>query len=114
MRELADQRPRFGCRRIAALLRREGWQASVPRMLRLWQRAGLKMARACQRRAPNGHGAAGWAGIIGGWAESGVGISAGQKLLFAEELQCDAAQRIETRLLQAVANEGKSRFGIML
>jgi len=28
MRELAGQRPRFGYRRIAALLRREGWQAS--------------------------------------------------------------------------------------
>lgn len=43
MRELARQRPRFGYRRIAALLRREGWQASATRVLRLWRREGLKV-----------------------------------------------------------------------
>lgn len=43
MRELARQRPRFGYRRIAALLRREGWQASSTRVLRLWRREGLKV-----------------------------------------------------------------------
>ena len=43
MRELAGQRPRFGYRRIAALLRREGWQASSTRVLRLWRREGLKV-----------------------------------------------------------------------
>jgi putative transposase len=43
MRELAGQRPRFGYRRIAVLLRREGWQASRTRVLRLWRREGLKV-----------------------------------------------------------------------
>lgn len=43
MRELAGQRPRFGYRRIAALLRREGWRASRTRILRLWRREGLKV-----------------------------------------------------------------------
>jgi putative transposase len=43
MRELAGQRPRFGYRRIAALLRRDGWQASRTRVLRLWRREGLKV-----------------------------------------------------------------------
>jgi len=43
MRELAGQRPRFGYRRIAALLRREGWEASATRILRLWRREGLKV-----------------------------------------------------------------------
>lgn len=43
MRELAGQRPRFGYRRIAALLRREGWRASGSRVLRLWRREGLKV-----------------------------------------------------------------------
>lgn len=43
MRELAGQRPRFGYRRIAALLRREGWPASATRVLRLWRREGLKV-----------------------------------------------------------------------
>ena len=43
MRALAGERPRFGYRRIAALLRREGWQASTTRVLRLWRREGLKV-----------------------------------------------------------------------
>ena len=43
MRELAGQRPRFGYRRIAALLRHEGRQASAARVLRLWRREGLKV-----------------------------------------------------------------------
>lgn len=43
MRELAGERPRFGYRRIAALLRREGRQASATRVLRLWRREGLKV-----------------------------------------------------------------------
>ncbi len=43
LRELAGQRPRFGYRRIAALLRHEGRQASAARVLRLWRREGLKV-----------------------------------------------------------------------
>jgi transposase InsO family protein len=43
MRELAGQRPRFGYRRVAALLRRESWDVSDTRMLRLWRQEGLKV-----------------------------------------------------------------------
>jgi transposase InsO family protein len=43
MLKLARQRPRFGYRRIAALLRREGFRASATRILRLWRREGLKV-----------------------------------------------------------------------
>lgn len=43
MLELVRQRPRFGYRRIAALLRREGFRASATRILRLWRREGLKI-----------------------------------------------------------------------
>lgn len=43
MRELAGQRPRFGYRRIAVLLRREGRSASTTRVLRLWRTEGLKV-----------------------------------------------------------------------
>jgi len=43
LRVLAGQRPRFGYRRIAALLRRESWRASASRVLRLWRREGLKV-----------------------------------------------------------------------
>lgn len=43
MLELAKQRPRFGYRRIAWLLRQEGWRASDTRVYRLWRREGLKV-----------------------------------------------------------------------
>ena len=43
MRELVKERPRFGYRRIARLLRREGWPASDTRVYRLWRREGLKV-----------------------------------------------------------------------
>lgn len=43
MRTLAGERPRFGYRRIAALLRRESWRASGSRVLRLWRKEGLKV-----------------------------------------------------------------------
>lgn len=43
MRALVGERPRFGYRRIAALLRREGWAAGATRVLRLWRREGLKV-----------------------------------------------------------------------
>jgi hypothetical protein len=42
MLELVRQRPRFGYRRIAALLRAEGWRVNVKRVYRLWRREGLK------------------------------------------------------------------------
>lgn len=43
MLQLARRRPRFGYRRIAALLRGEGFPASNSRILRLWRREGLKV-----------------------------------------------------------------------
>jgi transposase InsO family protein len=54
MRELAGQRPRFGYRRIAALLRRESWRASATRIWRLWRREGLKVP--AKRRKKRGVG----------------------------------------------------------
>jgi len=50
MLELAQQRPRFGYRRIACLLRREGWQASDTRVYRLWRREGLKVPQKKRKR----------------------------------------------------------------
>jgi transposase InsO family protein len=57
MRELASQRPRFGYRRIAALLRRESWRASATRVLRLWRREGLKVPQTKRKRRHLGQGA---------------------------------------------------------
>jgi putative transposase len=50
MRELVRQRPRFGYRRIAALLRREGWRANPKRIYRLWRQEGLKVPRKKRKR----------------------------------------------------------------
>jgi transposase InsO family protein len=48
--ELVRQRPRFGYRRIAALLRAEGFRASESRILRLWRREGLKVPQKKRKR----------------------------------------------------------------
>ena len=50
MRALAGERPRFGYRRIAALLRREQWRASATRVLRLWRREGLKVPQKLRKK----------------------------------------------------------------
>lgn len=50
MLELVRQRPRFGYRRIAALLRAESWRASATRIYRLWRREGLKVPRKKRKR----------------------------------------------------------------
>jgi putative transposase len=50
MLELVRQRPRFGYRRIATLLRKEFWRASATRIYRLWRREGLKVAQKKRKR----------------------------------------------------------------
>jgi putative transposase len=43
MAELASQYCRYGCRRIAALLRAEGWRVDAKRVEQPWRREGLKV-----------------------------------------------------------------------
>jgi transposase InsO family protein len=43
--ELVRQHPRYGYRRIWALLRREGWRVNRKRVYRLWRKQGLKVPR---------------------------------------------------------------------
>jgi putative transposase len=43
VRELAREHPRYGYRRITALLKREGWSVNRKRVHRLWRREGLKV-----------------------------------------------------------------------
>jgi putative transposase len=50
MLELVRERPRFGYRRIAALLRKEFWRASAARIYRLWRREGLKVPQKKRKR----------------------------------------------------------------
>jgi putative transposase len=41
--ELSRKNPRYGYRRVWALLRREGWEVNKKRVHRLWREAGLKV-----------------------------------------------------------------------
>ena len=50
MHELASTYPRYGYRRIAALLRREGFAASETRVHRLWRKAGLQVPQKKHKR----------------------------------------------------------------
>jgi len=50
MLHLVRERPRFGYRRIAALLRAESWRASVTRIYRLWRRERLKVPQKKRKR----------------------------------------------------------------
>jgi putative transposase len=59
MLELVRRRPRFGYRRIAALLRDEGFRASATRILRLWRKEGLKVPQKKRKRRGLGTSAAG-------------------------------------------------------
>ena len=52
--QLAGRHPRYGYRRIWALLRREGWRTNVKRVRRLWRVLGLK--RPQRRKKPRNPG----------------------------------------------------------
>jgi putative transposase len=50
IRELAREHPRYGYRRIGALLVREGWSVNRKRVHRLWRREGLKVPQVQRKR----------------------------------------------------------------
>jgi len=50
MRELAQQYPRYGYRRIQVFLARRGFEMSADRAYRLWRQAGLQVPRRRPRR----------------------------------------------------------------
>src|SRR4051794_41677431 len=54
IRALARENPRYGYRRIRALLRREGWSVKHKRVHPLWRREGLKEPQAQRERRPLG------------------------------------------------------------
>jgi transposase InsO family protein len=55
MLELVGQHPRFGYRRIWALLRREGFAVNRKRVYRLWRQQGLKVPRKKRKKRRLGH-----------------------------------------------------------
>ena len=50
LKELADQRRRFGCRRLYVLLRREGYEVNHKRIERLYREEGLGLKRRKRKR----------------------------------------------------------------
>jgi transposase InsO family protein len=56
IRALARENPRYGYRRIRALLEREGWAVNLKRVHRLWRREGLKVPQRQRKRRRLGWG----------------------------------------------------------
>ena len=50
MHELVRRHPRYGYRRVGALLRREGLRVNIKRIYRLWRREGLRVPRRQRKR----------------------------------------------------------------
>jgi putative transposase len=50
LREIAEQRPRFGYRRVHALLQREGFEVNRKRVYRIYKAAGLAVQRRKRRK----------------------------------------------------------------
>jgi putative transposase len=50
IKDLSQKHPRFGYRRVTALLRRDGWAVNLKRVHRLWRAAGLKVPQAQRKR----------------------------------------------------------------
>jgi len=61
MLELVRRHPRFGYRRIWALLRREGWRVNRKRVHRLWRQQGLRVPRKQHKKRRLGSSANGCA-----------------------------------------------------
>jgi len=59
MLELVRPHPRYGYRRITALLRQEGWSANCKRIWRLWRQEGLKVPQKQRKKRRLGHSAHG-------------------------------------------------------
>lgn len=59
MLELVREHPRYGYRRIWALLRREGWRVNRKRIYRLWRAEGLKVPQKQRKKRHLGQSANG-------------------------------------------------------
>jgi len=54
VRELASRHPRYGYRRITALLRTEGWRVNRKRVHRIWRLEGLRVSTKQRKRCRMG------------------------------------------------------------
>lgn len=55
LQELAQERPRFGYRRLHLFLEREGWEVSWKRVYRLYRKLGLAVRRRKRKRVAGGN-----------------------------------------------------------
>lgn len=53
---LSEENPRYGYRRVWALLRREGWRVNLKRVHRLWKEGGMKVPTRQRKRRRMGTG----------------------------------------------------------
>ncbi len=67
LEELAAERRRFGFRRLAVLLRRDGWHVNIKRVLRVYREAHLQVRKRMKRRVALGRGMP--APVVGGFNE---------------------------------------------
>jgi putative transposase len=56
LEELAAERRRFGFRRLAILIRRDGWVVNIKRVLRVYREANLQVRKRLKRRVALGRG----------------------------------------------------------
>jgi putative transposase len=56
LEELAAERRRFGFRRLAVLIRRDGWIVNIKRVLRVYREAHLQVRKRLKRRVALGRG----------------------------------------------------------
>ncbi len=56
LEELAAERRRFGFRRLAVLIRRDGWIVNIKRVLRVYREANLQVRKRLRRRVALGRG----------------------------------------------------------
>jgi putative transposase len=56
LEELAAERRRFGFRRLAVLLRRDGWRVNIKRVVRVYREANLRVRKRLKRRIAVGRG----------------------------------------------------------
>jgi len=57
IKALSLKHPRYGYRRITALLRQDGWNVNRKRIHRIWKREGLRVPFRRRRKRRRGHGA---------------------------------------------------------
>ena len=55
LHELAKRHPRYGYRRMHAMIRQEGFRVNWKKIQRLWREEGLKVPQRPERKRPRGH-----------------------------------------------------------